>query len=369
MKQRKMLSQSVGGFFGRFYVWCKTTFFCAKSTIAIHKRLKKIGGGYPVSSKEFARVKKYWKKYGVTPRKYWYKLYSDRPGKVDPRYLSNTVWFGKVLPYYNNILFMRAYTDKGMLDRFLPNVKQPSTVVKNVGGLFYTGDNHMITVREAEAICKKYDCLIFKPSIDSGSGQMIHFYDKNEMNESTIHKYFKMFVSNFVVQEIVRQHPDLSAIHSKSLNTVRVISFLFNGQVHILSAQLRMGAGDARIDNYSAGGIACSIKDNGYLEDEAITKKYTWTDVHPNGVKFKSIKVPSYDRIIEEIKKNHPLLPHFSIIGWDYAVDEKGEPVLIEFNLTPAQNEIGSKKPTFGNMTDEVLKDVFITKKMKNRFY
>lgn len=368
MGNRKMLSQTVGDWFGRIYIWSKTTFACLKFSLRTHKRLKTIGGGYPVSAEEFAEVKKYWKKFGVRPKKYWYKLFADRPGVVDPRYLSDTIWHKRILPYYNNLLFMRAYTDKGMLDRFLPMARQPHTVVKNIAGTFYSDDNRIITPEEAQRICSQYECLIFKPSIDSGGGQMIHFYDRGEMDASVISDYFKLFVSNYVVQELVSQHADLSAIHSKSLNTVRVISFLFEGQVHILSAQLRMGAGDGRIDNYTAGGIACAVKDDGWLENEAITKKYTWTDHHPSGLKFSSIRVPSYDKIIAEIKRYHPLLPHFGIIGWDFAVDASGDPVLIEFNVTPAQNEIGSKQPAFGDLTDAVLEDVFVTRSMKNRF-
>lgn len=368
MDHRKMLSQRVSGSFGRIYIWSKTNFACARFSLRARKRLKKIGGGYPVNKTEFEAVKNYWKQYGIHPHKYWYKLFADRPKEVDPRYISDTLWYKRILPYYNNMLFIRAYTDKGMLERFLPMARQPHTVLKNIAGIFYDDNNHIITPSEAEEICKKYDCLIFKPSIDSGSGMMIHFYDKKQMDEATIRDYFSMYVSNYVVQEIVRQHPDLAAIHSKSLNTVRVISFLFEGEVHILSAQLRMGAGDARIDNYSAGGIACSIKEDGWLEDEAVTKQYTWTDTHPSGIKFNSIRVPSYDKIIAEIKQYHPLLPHFSIIGWDFAVDESGDPVLIEFNVTPAQNEIGSKKPAFGELTEKVLEDVFVSKGMKNRF-
>ena len=368
MSNRKMISQLAGGFFGKMYVWSKTSFMALKLVVRTHKRLRTIGGGYKVSNKEFAKVKKYWKKYGVSPKKYWYSLYGDRTKKVDPRYISDTIWYRNILPYYNNLLFMRAYTDKGMLERFIPMAKMPHTVIKNVGGVFYNGKDRMISRKKAKEICSGYNTLIFKPSIDSGAGQMIHFYDKESMDESVIEDYFRMFASNFVVQEIVKQHPDLARIHKDSLNTVRIISFLFKGEVHILSAQLRMGAGNARIDNYSAGGIACAVKEDGWLEDEAITGQYTWTDHHPSGIPFKDIKVPSYDRIIDEIRRYHPLLPHFSIIGWDFAVDETGEPVLVEFNVTPAQNETGSKKPSFGDLTDEVLEDVFVTKKMKDRF-
>ncbi len=368
MDNGKLFSQKVSSAFGRFYIWCKTGFSCVKFSLRTAKRLRIIGGGYPVSAKEFDIVKQYWKKYGVHPHKYWYKLYADRPKTVDPRYISDTIWHRRILPYYNNLMFMRAYTDKGMLDRFLPMARLPHTVVKNVAGIFYDDGNRIISQKEAESICKGYDCLIFKPSIDSGSGQNIRFYDKKDMDESTVRKYFSLFNSNYVVQEIVSQHPDLAAIHSRSLNTVRVISFLFKREVHILSAQLRMGAEDARIDNYTAGGIACSIKEDGWLENEAVTKKYTWTDIHPSGIRFNTIRVPSYERIIQEIKQYHPLLPHFCIIGWDFAVDKDGNPVVVEFNVTPAQNEIGSKCPAFGDLTEEVLEDVFITRSMKDKF-
>ncbi len=368
MNNRKIFSQFIGSYFGRFYLWCKTTFACMRFSLRTHKRLKKIGGGYRITAQQFDEVKKYWKKYGVTPKKYWYKLYADHTGVVDPRYISDTLWFKRILPYYNNLLFMRAYTDKGMLDRFLPQARQAHTVVKNIGGKFYTGDNQLIAEQEALDICARYDHLIFKPSIDSGAGQMIHFYDRKDMDESTVAEYFKLFFSNFVVQEIVAQHPDLARIHSKSLNTIRAISFHNKGEVHILSAQLRMGAGEARIDNYTAGGIACAIKEDGWLVDEALTKQYTWTDHHPSGIPFNTIRVPSYSRIVEEIKRYHPMLPYFNIIGWDFAVDESGQPILIEFNVTPAQNETGSDRPSFGDLTDKVLEDVFITRSLAGKF-
>lgn len=350
-----------------FYVWCKTTKFCIRAALGIHKRVKVIGGGYRGSREEFQKVKNYWKKYGVRPQEVWYKLYGDQTHVYDPRYIPDTLWFGKILPYYNNLLFMRAYTDKGMLDRFLPDVKQPETVVKNIAGIFYTGDNKVISEKEAIALCQAEECLIFKPSVDSGAGRLIQFYDRDKMDPSVVAQYFDEYKGNYIAQKLVKQHPALNSIHAKSLNTIRAISFHFENEVHILSAQLRMGAGDARIDNYSAGGIACAIKEDGTLVDEAITKQYTWTDRHPSGIPFNTIQVPHYDKVVEAIKRLHPMLPYYNIIGWDFAIDENGEPVLIEFNVTPGQNEIGSRKPSFGDLTERVLDDVFIHKTLSGR--
>ena len=75
-----------------------------------------------------------------------------------------------------------------------------------------------------------------------------------------------------------------------------------------------------------------------------------------------------FDKIIETVKRLHPTLPYFSIIGWDYAVDDCGDPVFIEFNTMPEPNQI-SCGPTFGALTDDVLRDVFIDKSRKNAFY
>lgn len=363
MEKRTPLAQMVD----RFYVWCRTSKVSLGCARAMKKRVKIIGGGYRGSNAEFREVKDYWKKYGIRPKKYWYQVYGDAIQKFDPRYISDTIWFGKVLPYYNNLLFLRAYTDKGMLDRFITGVKLPENVVKNLGGTFYTNDNQVISEEEAIRRCAEEDCLIFKPSIDSGTGRLIQFYEKDKMGEADVKKYFEEYRANFVAQKIVKQHAKLAEIHPESLNTIRVISFRFHGEVHILSAQLRMGAGDARIDNYSAGGIACAIKEDGWLCDEAITKKYTWTDSHPSGRKFNTIQVPSYDKVVELIQKIHPQLPYYNIIGWDFAIDEVGDPVLIEFNVTPGQNEAGSRQPSFGDLTDEVLDDVFLKHELEGK--
>ena len=50
--------------------------------------------------------------------------------------------------------------------------------------------------------------------------------------------------------------------------------------------------------------------------------------------------------------------PLVRIVGWDIAVDEEGDPVFIEFNCNPGQNQM-TYGPTFGDYTDEVLEEVF----------
>lgn len=333
------------------------------------KRIKMCGGGYKGSRKEFrGTVVKFWKPYGVVPKRYWYTLYCNRDGHYDPRYIPDTIWYGKIFPYFNNIILKNSYTDKGFYHTFFGDLRQPETVVKNVAGHFYDSNMRLISKEDAIEKCLQEKHWVIKASTNTGGGRSVEFYDvEGKEFRKKVEELFTRYQCNFIVQKLVEQHPDLARIHPQSLNTVRVQSFFFKDKVHILSAQLRMGNGDSRKDNVSSGGCACAIKPDGWLEDKAVTRKSEWTDHHASGIYFKDIRVPSYDKILEIIRQKHSQFPYLGIIGWDFAVDKEGEPVFIEINGTPEPNQIASG-PTFGDLTKEVLQEVFIDKTMKDIF-
>ena len=77
--------------------------------------------------------------------------------------------------------------------------------------------------------------------------------------------------------------------------------------------------------------------------------------------------MPSYDKVLRIIREEAPKLPRLGIIGWDFGIDQDGEPVFIELNIFPGQNQRGSG-PSFGDMTEAVLRDVFIEKNLKDAF-
>ena len=354
----------------RFYVYATTKAYARLQTKLAKKRLKSMKGGYNGTNKEYKeKVVSYWKKYGVKPLKMWYDMYCAGKDSYDPRYVPNSMWHNCIIPYFNYHLARKAYRDKGMFNRFLSNVRQPETVVKRTVGYFYDGDgDHIISREEATRICEQEEHLIFKPSIDSGGGRRIAFYDRDDPNSESIEALFDEFGLGFVAQRLIKQHADLAKINNNSsVNSVRVMSFHFNDEVHILSAQLRMGGMNSRIDNVTAGGIACAIKPDGWLEDKAVNRKSEWTDHHESGIKFKDICVPNYEKIIETTKRLHCQMPYYNLIGWDFAVAEDGEPVFIEMNFLPDQNQFASG-PSFGDLSEAVFEDVFINKSLEKAF-
>lgn len=329
-------------------------------------RLKSMNGGYKCDNEYKEVILPYWKKYGYKPAKYWYQIFCDSDKTIDPRYIPDDLYYGELVPYFSNSQFRRLGEDKCYHDIWFPDIKRPQTICKNIAGVYYDADMVPITFDKAISITLDFndECLI-KPSIDSGEGRLIKFFTPKEINQDILEKLFKDMGANFIVQAVVKQHPILSELNPTSLNTIRIVSFFFENNIHVLSCILRIGAPNERVDNVGAGGYACPIQMNGQLNARAVNRKAEWVCKNSTGIKFSDIRVPEFDRVIETIKFAHKRLAHFKLIGWDMSVDFYGEPVLIEYNSCPGQNQI-SCGPTFGEITDLVLDEFFNKRTLAN---
>lgn len=328
-------------------------------------RLKRMNGGYKCDKEYKEIVVPYWEKYGYIPKKFWFELFWDREQKADPRYIPDDLYYGELIPYFSNSQFRRLGEDKCYHDIWFPEIKRPETICKNIAGVYYDADMNIIDRSKALDLCLQFeDAFLIKPSIDSGEGRLIVFYDKNSASFEKLEEDFNKIGANFIVQAAVKQHPELAKLNSSSVNTIRVISFFFKGEIHILSSILRVGAVNSKVDNIGAGGFACPILANGQLKEKAVNRKAEWVEENYSGIKFKDIIVPDFNDVIETAKKGHSKLAHFKLIGWDFSVDESGDVVLIEFNTCPGPNQL-TCGPTFGDLTEEVLKEFFIERKLE----
>jgi hypothetical protein len=141
-----------------------------------------------------------------------------------------------------------------------------------------------------------------------------------------------------VVQEVIKQDRRMSTFSLSSVNTIRVVTMYTKKEsIIILGAIMRCGIGESYIDNWSAGGVAVGIDNNtGRLKKYAYNKEGTRYIEHPTSkVVFEGFIVPQWQRIIDLAVKIQKALPCYRILGMDIAIQENGEPVLVEVNDYP----------------------------------
>ena len=337
--------------------------FAARQHIRDFSKLQKQAEPIEHFGKKYREiVVPYWKKYRVSPGKRWYRVYWDANQSESPRFIPNDLWLTKILPHFNTVLYSKgALQDKCLHSVFLPDIKRPETVVKNVAGVFYTDDLESIGEEEAVRRIKGCGDQIIKPSVGTSQGHGISFIDGETRSEEEIREILKSYKRNYIVQKVLKQHETMRMLNEASVNTVRVISFFYKGEIRFLSSILRIGGKKSRIDNVSQGGYQCTINPDGTLQKMAYAYRdgiARLVDRTDDGVVFDGITVPGYEEILKEIRNHAVKMGHFKILGWDFAVDEDGRPVFIEYNTLPGQNQM-TCGPTFGDLTDEVLNEVF----------
>ena len=292
---------------------------------------------------------------------YGHEYFYSRSGYFTKYYFPPNYHFCDIIPKANLNNRRSALGDKNICDILLAGENIVPSILKNMNGYYYF-EGKPVTEEEAVALCGNLDQVIIKPAgLSSGKGVQI-FSSKDgvtDLSGKTILQLFKEYKYNFLIQERIIQHKDLAALNPSSVNTLRVTSYRSGMEVLILFAILRIGRGGSIVDNQFQGGIAVAISKEGRLEKEGYGG-FDEDDIlrSDSGIVLEGYKVPSYDKAIEMVKRMHMRLPFFNILGWDLAIQEDGEPVLIEFNTNPGPFQENIKS-CYGEDTERVIKELW----------
>ena len=141
-----------------------------------------------------------------------------------------------------------------------------------------------------------------------------------------------------ILEELIRQHPSLSAVNESTLNTVRINTLLCaDGEVRIMLAMARFGRAGNAVDNFHGGGVAATVDiDTGVIISEAINRAHVRSKVHPDSkAMLLGFRYPKWDAVKEAVCKAALKVPELRQIGWDVAVTETGEIEFVEGNSRP----------------------------------
>lgn len=321
-----------------------------------------------ISKCEKEAIDAFWAKY-LTPNQRdllvdyrFYDVYKgfQLEGRPLWQYIPSTFYYAFIDEYFTNPQGAATFENKNLYDLYFHDVKMPKTVFRKTKYLYLDKDYKEIS--QASAINKVRDCgeVILK-MVSSSGGKGIFFWKSSKDSETELSDFINK-AGDIICQEVISQHESLDQINSSSVNTIRIMTLLFQGQVHVLSTVLRMGVKGARVDNASSGGVASGILPDGRLRDFAYDLYANKYFKHPNGMDFDSIIVPGFDECIQlsiMLAKRLSLVSR--LISWDFAIDEDGGPILIEMNPTFGGLEVNqlTNGPVFGDLTEEVFNDVF----------
>lgn len=356
------MSSRLRPLYDKLYIAVETHLLAFQETNLARKQAKTVPLNPRLKEAYKTEILPYWKHFKVkSPQKMWFRLFCNEARPFSPKYIPEDCWYRDIVPHYNNLLFAKALQDKCLHNILFPDVKRPDTLVKNIAGVFYDDTLNLLTAEDAAARCCNAGRILIKPSVGSGRGHGIRFFDSDSLAVEDVKSIFKTYGKNFIIQKKMSQHETLANLNPNSLNTIRVVTFLHKNQVHVLTAILRVGGGSNEIDNTSQGGYKSTVLTDGRLSKFGTTTihgRTEYVDTYPNGVRFEDVVIPSYDRILDLVCAQAKRMAHFKIIGWDVAVTPEGDPMLIEYNVIPAQGH-GTGGPVFGDLTDEVLEEVY----------
>lgn len=140
----------------------------------------------------------------------------------------------------------------------------------------------------------------------------------------------------YVLEHVLRQHPDMARLHPQSVNTMRILTDRVDGVTHIAYITVKMGCGEGVCDNSGQGGILCRVDpETGKIISPATDDYFYVYDKHPDtGVELMGYQLPMVPEAIELAKKAAEVFPKVGHTGWDIAITPDG-PAIIEGNDFP----------------------------------
>lgn len=242
----------------------------------------------------------------------------------------------EIIRKYNNKEKAYQFDDKQVFNKMFK---------KFLGRDYINLDNNL---KELKTFLKDKKEIIVKP-LDGEGGKGV---EKIKV-DSNIEKLYQKLIDNnqTLVEEVIKQHKQMNKLYDKSVNTLRMFTFVKDGKAQFLQAILKIGNGGV-IDNFSSGGMYTFVDDNGIVVAPAIDQADNYFENHPiTKEKIVGFKVPLFHEAVELVKEAALVVPDMAYVGWDVAIGED-KPILVEGNWFPG---VFQMKPSFKENKDGIL--------------
>lgn len=287
----------------------------------------------------------YWREnFGLSIDKRWHQANANVNGVYDPKYIPEDVFYTRLVPALNHPTVRIAFGDKNLFDTWLPeDIPVPDTILRDIHGRYYDKYYSFLMQPEVERLLGEHreSTLVVKPSVKSGGGRSVKlletdgatlkFEDGQNVELGVLER---LYGRDFIIQRKLEQHQIMAAVHPGSVNTVRVMTLRHRGEIHVVSSVVRFGSDGSHVDNLSAGGMACGLRQDGSLARFAVTSGGEVVTEHPTSdVPFSTVQVPNIDVLYASAKRIHKRVFPCDLASFDFAHGKNGEWIFIEINL------------------------------------
>lgn len=189
---------------------------------------------------------------------------------------------------------------------------------------------------QAIAFLQKHDIFMIKP-LDGSCGTGVRKLQTADFG-TPAQAYDALWASDgdALLEEVIAQHPAISAIYPNSVNTVRAVTLYKDGKARVITTCFRMGQGDNHVDNLNAGGLVVPVEETtGIVHQRAMDKEKNVHTHHPStGNAITGFQFPDWEAAMAMVCRAAEEIPQLGYLGWDIAFSVNG-PVLVECNEYP----------------------------------
>lgn len=178
---------------------------------------------------------------------------------------------------------------------------------------------------------KKKNRIIIKPRCGS-FGRGIQIITAFENTEQELSQIVADYPKGIIAEEVIEQDDRLAILHPESVNTLRIHTICYNGEVVAFHPYLRIGRGKNCVDNAGSGGLFTSCNPaTGEILSVVDEYGHTFTEHPDNGVTLVGYKIPYWEEAFDMAKQLAQKMPGLHYAGWDLALTKSGW-VLVEGN-------------------------------------
>lgn len=340
----------------------------AKNNLNARTSRKKIrsylSSGKVLTQEQKNQVVAFWTPYAKITSDF-HAFYLEKTGTFAPEFIPTDLYYTKIDPFFNPARMSSVMDNKCLYSRLFPGIPQPQTVLFRMNNYWYDSNREKVTWQRAQAIMEAEKELFVKAATGSCSGQGVFYFSAENGNLAEQFTKQVRIAGDIVVQRPVVQHQVFAKMNASSVNTFRILSLLTDEGVKCYSTLVRIGVANRKVDNR---GLSCGVQPDGKLNARAYRLNGESFTKHPDhDFTFEGYQLIGLDKAKALIEKAHPMIPYFRMISWDIAIDEQGEPVMLEANFSKGCLDFLqlNNGPLFGDDTKKILDEVFGKTKLR----